>query len=83
MSVALLHALHAAIVIAGVAVVTLLLRPGRAFADRRHVAALRRAAADGTLVDLARARAQSQLGPQGIKDRQLLRAQPATLEEST
>ena len=50
-----LHALHAAIVIIGTIVVLVLVRPVP-HADARRVAELRRAAADGTLADVARER---------------------------
>ncbi len=62
MATVLLHALHAAIVVVGAIVVFVLVRPAP---DQRRVASLRRAAARGTLVERARARALADLERSG------------------
>jgi hypothetical protein len=59
MATVLLHTLHAAIVVVGAIVVLVLVRPAP---DQRRAASLRRAAARGTLVEQARARALAELG---------------------
>jgi hypothetical protein len=66
MATVLLHTLHAAIVVVGAIVVLLLVRPAP---DQRRVASLRRAAARGTLVEQARARALAEFESGGAPAR--------------